>query len=940
MSLITPDYFKKKLEENAKKNALVTGIVSVVTPWIKPNNMYFFPEYTEHGFTHLNEVLLSSSGLITDEARKILTSEDIAATIISTILHDCAMHLTPDSFYCLISDKYPRTESRFVDEEESWTNMWLSFIDEAKKFNSKQLESIFGDTTPVREIPDNKLDLTDRDKLLIGEFIRRNHARIAHDIAINGIPGVDGDIVRLTTAKTENHFMDLCGFIARSHNMGLRQAVDRLEDAKKRQHLGVKTPFIMLVLRIADYIQIHAERADKELLQIKHIISPISRGEWKKHEAIIEIIHAHQDPEAIFIDAEPQDAKIYVGLKKLFQDIQNELDQCWSVLGEIYGRYKEFSSLGINIRRIRSSLDDEKKYIKVKKPGFIPKILSFRTASSEMMELLIAPLYGDNPYIGIRELLQNSVDACKEYQDFQKNFSHLNYRENTEPDIKIILTINKNGKGHLEIIDHGIGMTLDTINEYFLNIGASFRNSDLWRKNHVKDGHSTVHRTGRFGIGLLAAYLLGDTLQVTTRHITQPSNKGLLFKCTRGDTEIIVTHTNADIGTRISVEIDEETVSKLNRNRGGWDWYVHTDLKIERIIVQKNKTATLPQKYILPSCNSTLTDDWYRTRHQDFDDIIWKHPKIENRRPPRSKLFCNGIIISENADILLNEKIGKYNLFQYNTPDIVIFDQDSKLPLNLERTALNKKEPPFKNEIMIDISEKTVSSILSAFNLYEKKPTIDLMHDLINFNIQELEVIFEYSNLKISRFMLSNEKTIPLDIKLLSLEKPRKVLVNFIYEDDSYIGDITSIKESYDYILPTCIKNNSKSQLSSWVRDIFELNSYSYMKRTGLPIVGRRILISKKEVERLVSPSYVPKTFWRTLNKEWEDNEWIMYSIGNIDKFEGDIAAIVAHFKKNGEIMFVQYNLDWDTIDTTENEGNYFADAWLKLIKKPFISII
>ncbi|PCP73601.1 hypothetical protein CQA25_06185 [Morganella morganii] len=330
----------------------------------KAQQYVFFPEYTEHGFTHLNEVLLSSSGLITDEARKILTSEDIAATIISTILHDCAMHLTPDSFYCLISDKYPRTESRFVDEEESWTNMWLSFIDEAKKFNSKQLESIFGDTTPVREIPDNKLDLTDRDKLLIGEFIRRNHARIAHDIAINGIPGVDGDIVRLTTAKTENHFMDLCGFIARSHNMGLRQAVDRLEDAKKRQHLGVKTPFIMLVLRIADYIQIHAERADKELLQIKHIISPISRGEWKKHEAIIEIIHAHQDPEAIFIDAEPQDAKIYVGLKKLFQDIQNELDQCWSVLGEIYGRYKEFSSLGINIRRIRSSLDDEKNTLK------------------------------------------------------------------------------------------------------------------------------------------------------------------------------------------------------------------------------------------------------------------------------------------------------------------------------------------------------------------------------------------------------------------------------------------------------------------------------------------------------------------------------------------------------------------------------------------------
>ncbi|HDT5772878.1 TPA: ATP-binding protein [Morganella morganii subsp. morganii] len=938
MSLIIPDYFKKKLEENAKKNALVTGIVSVVTPWIKPNNMYFFPEYTEHGFTHLNEVLLSSSGLITDEARKILTSEDIAAIIISTILHDCAMHLTPDSFYCLISDKYPRTESRFVDEEESWKNMWLSFIDEAKKFNSKQLESIFGDTTPVREIPDNKLDLTDRDKLLIGEFIRRNHARIAHDIAINGIPGVDGDIVRLTTAKTENHFMDLCGFIARSHNMGLRQAVDRLEDAKKRQHLGVKTPFIMLVLRIADYIQIHAERADKELLQIKHIISPISRGEWKKHEAIIEIIHAHQDPEAIFIDAEPQDAKIYVGLKKLFQDIQNELDQCWSVLGEIYGRYKEFSSLGINIRRIRSSLDDEKKYIKVKKPGFIPKILSFRTASSEMMELLIAPLYGDNPYIGIRELLQNSVDACKELQDTQKNNLLSENRENEEPDIKIILTIHDDGKGLLEIIDRGIGMTLEIVNEYFLNIGASFRNSDLWRKNHIKDGHSTVHRTGRFGIGLLAAYLLGDTLRVTTRHITQPSDKSLLFNCKRGDTEIIVTHTCADIGTRISIELDEKIASKLNGYRDDWDWYVHTDLKIERVIVQKNKPSVLVQRYKLPNCNSDLFDDWHRTLHHDFDDIIWKHPEIKNRYS--SKLFCNGIIVNENIDISLNEKFRLSNPFQYNTPDIIIFDQDGKLPLNLERTSLNKKELPFENEILIDISEKIILSISSSLGSYNQGLTRKLISELINFNIPELEDIFEYSSLKISRFILSNEKIIPLDISLLALEKPNKILINCTYDNDSHIWDIPSLKESYNYILPTSIKSNNKSHVSSWIRDVFELNSYSYIKRTGLPIVGRRIFISKKEVERLVSPSYVPKTFWRTLNKEWEDNKWVMYSIGNIDKFEGDIAAIAAHFKKNSEIMFVQYNLDWDTINTTENEGNYFADAWLKLIKKPFISII
>ncbi|HGU9769286.1 TPA: ATP-binding protein [Morganella morganii] len=936
MSLIIPDYFKKKLEENAKKNALVTGIVSVVTPWIKPNNMYFFPEYTEHGFTHLNEVLLSSSGLITDEARKILTSEDIAAIIISTILHDCAMHLTPDSFYCLISDKYPRTESRFVNEEESWTNMWLSFIDEAKKFNSKQLESIFGDTTPVREIPNNKLDLTDRDKLLVGEFIRRNHARIAHDIAINGIPGVDGDIVRLTTVNTENHFMDLCGFIARSHNMGLRQAVDRLEDAKKRQHLGVKTPFIMLVLRIADYIQIHAERAEKELLQIKRIISPISRGEWKKHEAIIEIIHAHQDPEAIFIDAEPQDAKIYVGLKKLFQDIQNELDQCWSVLGEIYGRYKEFSGLGINIRRVRSSLDDEKKYIKIKKPDFIPKILSFRTASSEMMELLIAPLYGDNPYIGIRELLQNSVDACKELRDAQLKNLIQQQQEDNDYDIKITLFVDIDGKNYLEIIDNGIGMTLDVVNDYFLNIGASFRNSDLWKKNHLVDNHSTVHRTGRFGIGLLAAYLLGDTLHVTTRHATEPSDRALSFKCKKGDTEIIVDHAHANIGTVISINLSDEITNKLRLNTEEWDWYVHTDLKIQRQIITKNKTSVLSQKFSLPSCNDTLSDNWNRTLHSDFDDIIWKFNK---KSVYTGKLFCNGIFVSNSIHPNFNEKGTDINFFSYETPDIIIFDPDGKLPLNLERTSLNQHNLPFHDEILTDITERIIAEISSTFSLYKQEITSELITKIVEFEIPGLKRNFYSNNIITSQFMLSHDKLVPLDFNILALQRPETIIFECIINYRDYKWDNSPIKDSAEYIIPTYMGNNSKSHLTSWIRSFFEPQHHYYKIINKLPIIGCRIFISKEEEKRLVSPSYIPKTFWRTLNKEWENTKWIMYNWGTPCDFKGNLSTISEYFENNNQNIFIQYSLDWNRINTAESKKSYFSDAWLKLIQKPFISI-
>ena len=97
--------------------------------------------------------------------------------------------------------------------------------------------------------------------------------------------------------------------------------------------------------------------------------------------------------------------------------MQKELDLSWSVLGEVYGRYEHLNVLGITIRRIRSSLDNLQEFIKVKKPDYIPKVLKFQTADSEMMELLITPLYGDKPEIGIRELLQNSIDACVELDD-------------------------------------------------------------------------------------------------------------------------------------------------------------------------------------------------------------------------------------------------------------------------------------------------------------------------------------------------------------------------------------------------------------------------------------------------------------------------------------------------------------------------------------------
>jgi hypothetical protein len=61
-----------------------------------------------------------------------------------------------------------------------------------------------------------------RDRVLIGEFIRRHHARLAHEIALVGVPGPTGNAIQLNALPPD--LADLAGLIARSHGLGCESA--------------------------------------------------------------------------------------------------------------------------------------------------------------------------------------------------------------------------------------------------------------------------------------------------------------------------------------------------------------------------------------------------------------------------------------------------------------------------------------------------------------------------------------------------------------------------------------------------------------------------------------------------------------------------------------------------------------------------------------------
>jgi len=360
--------------------------------------------------------MATASSLIEDHAWPTMTPADAAILVLAILLHDSAMHLNDDGFQALL---LPSSSSPVLPLDEPWPKLWQDFLSEASRFDARKLTEIFGDGEPIHPPDLSPLKWTTRDRLLIGEFLRRHHPRIAHEFAVGGVPIAGSPPLKL--ASDTSHVADLAGVVARSHGSPIRAFLDQLNclDGSrwdKRQFREAHAVFLMAILRIADYLQIHSERAPSQVMNIRRLHSPISQREWKTHEAVLDIRNTVDDREAVFVQADPKDVATFLKLKRLLQSIQAEVDASWAILGEVYGPVEPLRTLGLTIRRIRSNIDDEAEF--AKKVPFIPCHAVFDSAGADLLKLLIAPLYGDRPEIGIRELLQNAVDARLELEDY------------------------------------------------------------------------------------------------------------------------------------------------------------------------------------------------------------------------------------------------------------------------------------------------------------------------------------------------------------------------------------------------------------------------------------------------------------------------------------------------------------------------------------------
>ena len=237
----------------------------------------------------------------------------------------------------------------------------------------------------------------------------------------------------------------------------------------------------------------------------------------------------------IFFQGTSQDPSVHRKLLKYFDAINGELknavDLCESFVDEKYllplktNVVNQIQSKGFSFSDLRLSLD-------------------YNAVTNLLMGEYI---YGDRKY-GLRELIQNSIDACKTMEESATKMEKFRY-QNYQPYISVIL--DKDRK-KVMVMDNGSGMSIDILKKYFLNVGVSYYASDDYRLQDRE--YSPI---GHYGIGFLACFMLSDKVEVNTVYYNEQKMNRISFE--RNSEYICLTYedTVRQQGTEIILDYDQ-----------------------------------------------------------------------------------------------------------------------------------------------------------------------------------------------------------------------------------------------------------------------------------------------------------------------------------------------------------------------------------------------
>lgn len=430
-------------------------------------------------------------------------------------------------------------------QKDKWQKEWADYV-KAKGRALNQGPDPANDLTPLTA-----------EESFIQDFIRKNHPDLSYEFVVNGFPLLS------QTKKEFDCFEDFYPSLNKEQrllvaNLAKVHGAKDLQDMKKepgwprKESEAVKMEYLVAMLRLADTLDIGKKRANPKHAQTTGFNDPQSYVEYKFHENVTRPKKVDRKPE-LRIEFEPNDTETLIMDNKLVAKAQRELQAVLATIGK-----DNYSELGTRINRIRSNEDRGEEAREELKKRFLTEEASIKV-DPNLFTSLAGPLYSNDIYCGIRELIQNAVDACRarEKQDPPGT---------PKPTVKVEID-TRGDKSYITVTDTGIGMDADTIVDYYLVAGAKYRENKDWMEANIDEsGNTKIVRSGRFGIGVLAGFLLGNTIKVSTRHVSD-TNPYVFEVYKKGNCSANFDHEQeAEIGTTICIELGDDQKAELAKS--------------------------------------------------------------------------------------------------------------------------------------------------------------------------------------------------------------------------------------------------------------------------------------------------------------------------------------------------------------------------------------
>ncbi|MFH7001782.1 HD domain-containing protein [Flavobacterium bizetiae] len=449
-------------------------------------------EFTLHDGDHLFRVLTLMEKIVSEKNIKKLSAPELMLLILSAFFHDIGM--SPEEENVITWKKIWDVSPNFVDKDEE-----LKY-NEFKRFYNARPEQ---NNIIIKLINEGKNTEADVIKAyLVTEFIRQTHAERVREI-------IEKDWNNKIVFRDTDLTVDLAQ-ICYSHNEDALTLLELDKNFLCATNTFACLPLIGVILRLSDVLDFDAKRTPSILFSHLYVRHPVSIQEWNKHRAV----EAWEiNSELIQFSATCTHPAIEASIHQFCDLIDHELSICNNIIS-LLNDFNLSKGRDIEIKfpfKINRDKIKTKKNIQ-NKPLYIYRDTQFNLSKKQVIDLLMGTkLYG-NPEVALRELLQNSIDACllRKAQEDKWGNSY-----NPEINVKYY---SEDNNDILEIEDNGTGMDQDIIDNYYSKVGSSFYKSTEFY-NLKSETNADFTPTSRFGIGILSCFMVADTLIVDTKRV-------------------------------------------------------------------------------------------------------------------------------------------------------------------------------------------------------------------------------------------------------------------------------------------------------------------------------------------------------------------------------------------------------------------------------------